>query len=198
MADLARTPALGGAEPAILRAPGFELREHPFVPMLRLQALRADLAALSASGSDLLPATPNRALGDDPWILWRAPGDWLAYSLASPLEELERGLRPRLAPFSASSASPLYWTDVSSTGALFEIGGPRAIEVLMRDCTLDLEGGAVPAGACAQTAIAQLTVMIHRPAAAPAWRLWVDRTAARHLWEWLADSVALAAPLPSK
>ena len=84
--------------------------------------------------------------------------------------------------------------DVSSTGALFEIGGPRAIDVLMRDCTLDLEGGAVPPGGCAQTTLAQLTVMVHRPAAEPAWRLWVDRTAARHLWEWLLDSVALVVP----
>jgi sarcosine oxidase subunit gamma len=188
MPELTRSSALGAAPPAVHSVPGVELRELPLVPMLRLQALGADLASLSRSAPEVLPFTPNRSLGADPWILWRAPGDWLTYSLTAPMEELERTLRGDL------SGSALYWMDVSSTGAMFEISGPGALDVLLRDCTLDLEGGAVPPGGCAQTPIAQLMVMIHRPSVEPLWRLWVDRSAARHLWAWLVDSTALAMP----
>jgi heterotetrameric sarcosine oxidase gamma subunit len=58
----------------------------------------------------------------------------------------------------------------------------------MRDCTLDLEGQAVPPGACAQTPFAQTTVMIHRPSTSEAWRLFVERYVANHVWDWLIDT----------
>ncbi len=56
------------------------------------------------------------------------------------------------------SAAPLVCTNVSSATTLFELSGAQAIDVLMRDCTLDLEGNAVPPSACAQTHLAQTTV----------------------------------------
>lgn len=188
MIDLERLSPLGGTEAARYRASGLELVEHPFVAQLRLQTLGVDrdrIREIAALAGGLLPEAPNRALGDDPWVLWRGPGDWLAYSLTRSFESLARAFGEPLAGL------PLYSTDVSSMYALVELSGERAVDVLMRDLTLDLEGGAIPPGACAQTLFAQVSVLVHRPEPGDRWRLWVDRSAARHLWDWLVDSAEL-------
>jgi len=185
MADLSRASALGGEPPFVFALPGCEVRELPFVAKLRLQAMRGDDAPLPAGARALLPETPNTGRGDDPAVLWRAPGDWLALSLTLSAEELERSIAERLA------GAAILIADVSSTSAVLELRGERALEILARDCTLDLEGSAIPPGDCAQTVIAQLSVLLHRPAAGDSWRLFVDRTAARHLRDWLVDSSRL-------
>ena len=198
---LARAAPVGGAAPARFRSEGIEIDELPFVAKLRIQAARRDVERLrdaAAAIPHLLPFAPNRAValgahgagGSDPWLLWRAPGDWLAYSLALDAAELEAALRDRI--HATTAAIRLHRTDVSSLFALFELSGPLAVETLMRSLTLDLEGGALPPGTCAQTVVAQVTVTLHRPGAAELWRLGVDRSAARYLWEWLVDSAELA------
>jgi sarcosine oxidase subunit gamma len=185
MADLARANPLGGEHPFVFTLPGCELRELPLVAKLRVQAMRGEPAAVIAEARSFLGETPNRSQGDDPCILWRAPGDWLAVSSTHSAEELARALGERLA------GAPVVLADVSSTSAVLELRGEQALEVMARDCTLDLEGNAVPPGGCAQTTIAQLSVLIHRPGAGDRWRLYVDRTAARHLRDFLVDSARL-------
>jgi sarcosine oxidase subunit gamma len=185
MTDLARANPLGGEHPFVFTLPGCELRELPLVAKLRLQAMRGETAALSAAARGFLAGTPNSSAGNEPCVLWRAPDDWLAVSHTLSPEELARTLGDRLA------GAPVVLADVSSTSAVLELRGEQALEVLARDCTLDLEGGAVPPGGCAQTMIAQLTVLIHRPVAGDSWHLYVDRTAARHLRDFLVDSARL-------
>lgn len=185
MPELPRAGALGGEEPFRFSLPGCEIRELPFVAKVRLQAMRGEGAPRTGSERALLPETPNGGAGEDPAVLWRAPGDWLAVSLVLPADELERRLRVELA------GAPVVLADVSAASAVLELGGERALEVLARDCTLDLEGDAVRPGDCAQTTIAQLSVLIHRPAGGEVWRLFVDRTAARHLRDFLVDSARL-------
>ncbi|MFN7940972.1 MAG: sarcosine oxidase subunit gamma family protein [Thermoanaerobaculia bacterium] len=182
MAELASLSPLGSGAPRVHRARGVELRELRRVAQVRIQALRADRDRLPSPAGEVLPRAPNAVAGSEPWILWRAPGDWLAYALEPTPERLAAILRERLA------GAPLLFADLSSASSLLEISGPRAAEVLARDCGLDFEGGGLPPGSCAQTAIAQMTIGIHRPSAAELWRLWVDRSAARHFFSWLVDS----------
>jgi len=122
---------------------------------------------------------PNTALGDDPVVLWKAPDDWLVYSetLSGPqlCEVLSR----------VSASAPLIVTDVSSASVVLELHGPRAIDILMRDCTLDLEGGAIGPGTCCQTALAQVNVMLHRSRDGNAWLLFIECSVASHVWDWL-------------
>lgn len=195
MAEMAEITELGpisalGDAASVRRFDGCELVELPNVAKLRLQAHRGELDALADRAGAALPFVPNTAAGAGPWLLWRAPGDWLVYALTDPTDPAETALRSlvdgRLAGLGLLSI------DVSAGLALFELRGPRALEVLLRDCTLDLEGDAVPPGGCAQTPIAQLLVLIHRPEGSDErWRLFVDRTAARHFWRWLVDSAEL-------
>jgi sarcosine oxidase subunit gamma len=151
------------------------------VAKLRMQALRSRGVSSLAADPALLPASPNAALGTDPTALWCAPDDWLAYSRTLSAA----AMTDWAATFTSQAA--LVVTDVSSASVVLELSGVRAVDVLMRDCSLDLEGDAVAVGACAQTLFAQTGVMIHR-VAPQTWRLFVERSVAVHVWEWLVDA----------
>jgi heterotetrameric sarcosine oxidase gamma subunit len=182
MVELAHQSPLGRDARQGVGAPGFTLREMPGVTKVRAQALRGHPGAAAGDPSRLLPAIPNTTLGDDPCVLWQAPGDWLACSQTLCAAQLGTML------LAARGAAPLVVTDVSSASVVLELTGARVLEVLARDCTLDLEGDAIPVAGCAQTVIAQVDVLIHRPPDREAWRLLVERSVAGHLWEWLTDS----------
>lgn len=163
-------------------AHGFRLRELEAVTKIRVQALRSRGMTAPAASPSQLPGVPNTALGTDPIALWRAPDDWLVYSQTLPADVLSKWVG------AVSSEAPLVVTDVSSASVVLELSGPRAVDILLRDCTLDLEGAAVPPGACAQTSFAQTGVLIHRPAEGDTWRLFVERSVAVHVWEWIIDT----------
>jgi len=161
---------------SLFSASGFTLRELAQVPKLRIQTVRGRSGALPR----VLPETPNTLSGTDPWILWRAPGDWMAYSITMPY--------PALTQTIAEDAPDCVLTDVSSGIVLLELSGQRTVDILMRDCTLDLDGGEIGIGRCAQTVLAQVNVLLHPCGTGPAWRLFVERSVAVHLWDWLVDT----------
>jgi len=151
--------------------------------MLRVQSLERD--TVCAAGSLRLPRKPNTVEGNDPFALWMAPGDWLVYSRTHSASDLASELRAEI------HAQSLLTTDVSGGRCVLELCGARTLDVLMRDCPLDLEGGAIPAEQCAQTLFAHTTVIIHRPSSALThWILFVERSVSQHVWEWLIDTAA--------
>jgi sarcosine oxidase, subunit gamma len=180
MSDLQRTSPMTSVQPII--GADFELRELQRVTKVRVQVLRRRGMSTPCADPQRLPISPNTASGTDPVVLWKAPDDWLAYSQTLSTAQLCSALRE------VPADATLILTDVSSASVVLELRGPRALDVLMRDCTLDLEGDAVKPGNCAQTALAQVNVIIHRPRDADVWRLFVERSVATHLWDWLIDS----------
>jgi heterotetrameric sarcosine oxidase gamma subunit len=186
MPDLERYSPLPKSA-AQFSAGGFQLRELPFVAKLRVQVLRRRGMQTPAASLMHLPDNPNTGLGSDPIALWKAPDDWLVYSPTLTADALNSWVA------AVPHNTPLIATDVSSASTVFELSGTNALDILMRDCTLDLEGNAVPPGACAQTQFAQVSVMIHRPTA-DTWRLFVDRSVAGHVWDWLLDTAERFGP----
>ncbi len=183
MLDLQRCSPLRD-DARLFSAAGFRIRELEPVTKLRVQGLHARGQYSAATDPKYLPERPNTICGVDPIALWKAPDDWLVYSqnlTARAMSDWVGAIR---------SEAPLVVTDVSSASVLLELSGSRTVDVLMRDCTLDLEGNAVPPGACAQTLFAQTTVMIHRDVSAETWRLLVERSVAMHVWEWLVDTAS--------
>lgn len=181
---------LGGSatsRPAVHRAAGCEIHELRVTAEARVQRRRGIGGIGDAAVPAILPTAPNTATGSDPWLLWRGPGDWHAYSLTLDDGALRAWLEERLGGRGALLAA------TSGATVAFELVGPAAVEVLLRDCGLDLEGDAVPVGACATTALAQLTVVLHHTGG-DRWRLWGDRSAARYLWAWLVDTAGPARP----
>jgi heterotetrameric sarcosine oxidase gamma subunit len=167
----------------------FEMCELPRVAKARVQALRSRGVNTPCSDPHHLPTSPNTAVGDDPFVLWKAPDDWLAYSQTlsgTQLCDILGGI---------PASAPLIVTDVSSASVVIQLSGARVFEVLMRDCTLDLEGGALSPGNCVQTAFAQVNVVLHRPRNGKTWRLFVERSVAPHVWAWLSNGIDIS-PTP--
>jgi sarcosine oxidase, subunit gamma len=179
---LARSPLL---ESVLERTvPEFTLRELENVAQVRVQALRSRGMDKPAANPPQLPNVPNTSCGTDPIALWKAPDDWLVYSQVLTTEALSRWIA------TVTSEAPLIVTDVSCASVVLELGGPRALDVLLRDCPLDIEGNAIPPGACAQTLFAQTSVIIHRPTKPGSWHLFIERSVAIHVWEWLLITAA--------
>jgi heterotetrameric sarcosine oxidase gamma subunit len=179
MIELERRSPLAPVSPHPFLAEHFELRELPHVTKIRVQARRSSSPLTVGSFVDV---AANASAGIDPIVLWKAPREWLAYSTSLAADKVLATLRQE------SQNASLVLTDVSSASVVLELQGQRALDVLMRDCTLDLEGDAVPPGHCAQTTLAQVGVLIHRPAEQLKWRLFVDRSVAGHVWEWIVDT----------
>lgn len=150
---------------------GMKLTERAGVPKLRVQRMPGASPALAAA----LPATPNTAQGDGPWALWLGPAEWLIYALEGGIEPLQRMVEPEVRAGAAVVA------EVSEGLALIELSGAETLEVLATGCGLDLAGGAVPPGGCAQSHFHQVPLLLHRPAGSESWRLFVDRGLSRHL-----------------
>ena len=181
MTELLRSSPLTALRLPLI-ATGFELRELASVAKVRLQAFRDQRWSQHSGQQRRLPVIPNTAVGFDPVALWMGPEDWLVYSVSLTADQILDSLRDII------TAAPLIATDASPASIVLELRGPRALDILMRDCTLDLEGGAIQAGACAQTSFAQVSVLIHRLAGDNAWRMFVERPVAMHVFEWLSDT----------
>jgi heterotetrameric sarcosine oxidase gamma subunit len=185
MTDERYSTALHGCA-AIRGTPGTTCADVEVVALQRAAKVRIQARAVEERTG--LPLEPNTATGTGPWALWRAPGDWLAYDTERSPAELVR--------WAAERAPAAAWvTDTSSSSTIIELRGSSVPTLLMRDCPIDLEGGSLPPGGCLQTVVAATAVMMHRQPDGTTWRLFVERSAARHVWDWLEDSVAVAMAL---
>ncbi|MFQ5985056.1 MAG: sarcosine oxidase subunit gamma [Alphaproteobacteria bacterium] len=121
--------------------------------------------------------------------LWLGPDEWL---IATPPGEegrvaakLERALQGRHAAV----------TDVSEARTVIRVSGPRARDVLMKGCSLDLHLRVFGPGRCAQSAVAKAQVILHQTDELPTFDLYVDRSFAEYLWLWLEDAAAEYKPV---
>jgi len=154
----------------------------PVRASVRLQVSVRALSAASVIGSVALPQQPNTWAGTDPIIWWVSPDAWLIQS-ARESDELAAQLRADCVNL------PCAITDLSDGLVTIALEGPDAGAVLARGCGLDLRAGSFGAQACARTRLAQLPVLIRRPAASR-FELVVDRSAAQYLQDWLVDAAA--------
>ena len=85
---------------------------------------------------------------------------------------------------------PDEWLVTAPEGVAPDLMGrlPRARALLEKGCGLDLHPRAFGPGSCAQTLFAKLPVILDQLSAAPSYRLFVRRSAARWLAEWLIDA----------
>ncbi|MBM3490041.1 MAG: sarcosine oxidase subunit gamma [Alphaproteobacteria bacterium] len=116
-------------------------------------------------------------------LLWLGPDEWLirgpdGADLTGRLgQELGDVLHQRVA--------------ISDARALIGLGGERAREVLSKGCGLDLHPSLFRPGACTQTLLGRVGVLLHAlPADRPQFDLYVARSYADYLWHWLADAAS--------
>lgn len=131
-----------------------------------------------------LPTQPchSSSAGGMHW-LWLNPNEWL---LVAPLEKEEQILST-LAPLMNEFVA-LVTCNTDSRVAI-GVEGRVAADLLSKGCTLDLHASAFSAGQCTVTRFADVPVIIHRTSPT-AFDLYVDRSLAHYLWDWLVDAAS--------
>jgi sarcosine oxidase, subunit gamma len=116
--------------------------------------------------------------------LWLGPDEWLITAPVGAVPDIAGRLRRALAGRHAAVSN------LSASRAVIEIAGPQARALLEKGCGLDLHPRAFAPGNCARTLLARLPVIIDQVNAAPLYRLFVDRSSAGWLCDWLIDAAA--------
>ncbi len=83
-----------------------------------------------------------------------------------------------------------YVSEQSHSRAVIRISGARALDVLARECRLDLHPSVVQAGFCAQTNMAKIGVLMHKVDDAPTFNLVVFSGFADSFWHWITHASA--------
>jgi sarcosine oxidase, subunit gamma len=115
-------------------------------------------------------------------VLWLGPDEWLVTAPRGFAPDLIGRLHRALAERHATIV------DLSASRAILEIAGPQARTLLQKGCGIDLHPRVFGPGQCAQTVFAKLPVIIDQSSAAPVYRLFVRRSAAHWLAQWLIDA----------
>lgn len=181
MAETRHSP-LEGVLPWSLSDGAVSLAELRFARQIGLR-LRPPMPAYI--GGLPLPLRPNRvAVMRAIRTLWLGPDEWLITAAEDAVPDLLSWMSHAAAGRRADV------TDLSASRIIIEIGGPQARTLLEKGCGLDLHPRAFTAGCCAQTVFAGLPVILDQISAAPSYRLFVRRSAARWLCDWLIDAAA--------
>jgi sarcosine oxidase subunit gamma len=131
----------------------------------------------------VLPGRPNTATASATTsLLWLGPERWLAVSPDSAAGELYASLAEACGTHAAV-------TDLGHARTCLRLSGARVRDLLAKGVGIDLHPRAFPPGACAQTLLPHVTVLLHA-AEESTIDLYVARSTAQHIWEWLTDAAA--------
>ena len=150
---------------ATASGPAAELRELPFLAQV-------DVRTVLPEPSGAVAQVRGRT------ALWLGPDEWLVVGADGEQGEIE-----------ATFADATSVVDVSGQRTTLELRGPRAREVLMKGCTLDLHPWSFSADRCAQTLLARAQVILWQVDDEPRYRLLVGCSFAPYLVEWLLDAM---------
>jgi sarcosine oxidase, subunit gamma len=129
----------------------------------------------------LAPGTTART--DHVAALWLGPASWLLVAgAASPLVDYA-------AKRDAVNAAGGALFDLSASRVAWTISGPRAADVLAKGCPLDFHPRVFAAGACAQSILGHVNVLIERRDEST-FTAMVARSFARDLWQALCETSA--------
>lgn len=141
-------------------------------------------ASLGRSFEVPWPMQPNTTASNAVSVLWMAPGQWAIVDLpaAAVAERVAHGC----------GAALYHLADVSDGRVGFEISGELARDLFAKGCSLDLHARVFKPGACAQTLLAHIAVLLFSPRTLPGaeriYRLYADVSVAEHLRRWFQDA----------
>ncbi len=159
--------------------PGFDLNQIDgrSIVRLRVRPQAADAAAKALQ----LPQQALQWRGEDPAAYWLGPDQWLLTSDTKPAQEI-------ISHIDRTLSGQLYAaTDMSSHYVCFALRGPAARTVLAMGCGIDMHESAFMTGQCTHTHFANVQLFIvvvednH-------FELYVDRSHARYLSDWLVNA----------
>ena len=129
-----------------------------------------------------LPTTPNTTANNEKiTALWLSKKEWLIVNPSIDTEEV-RSLQNHISDIHALAL------DVSDRWTAINVSGKKAIDVLSKGTTIDLDNSVFGSGACAQTTLWTVNVIIYQIDEKPTFDIFVDSTMAKFLWQWLEHS----------
>ena len=162
------------------------ISERPFLGHLNLRGDSDDAGFMSAAESVLgfgLPTEPNTvAANGDLLALWLGPDEWHIVTLPAAQTPLMDSLE------AAFDGMHVAVTDVTGGQAVIVVSGPRARDVLVKGCPLDLHPRVFKPADCAQTLLAKANVIIRCVDDSPSFELIVRRSFAEYTALWLQDA----------
>ncbi len=146
-----------------------------------------------ATAIGVRPASESGAVAqaDGRVALWIGPGEWLVVTTPGMEGETVAGLREGIAGHGAAV------TDVSESLAVITVSGADARHLLAKGMSLDLHPRAFAPGRCARASLAKTVVLIHQTDDQPTFDLYVDRSYAEYLWQWLEDAAGSMLGIPA-
>ena len=182
LAHLAERLAAG----SVPGAEGVELAEIALPVKVNLRGDPGDAAFRRAVASALglePPVAANTSTRAGPTrCFWLGPDEWFVVAARSG-EDLAARLRAALAGQHVSVV------DVGAAYVALQLTGPRAREVLAKACPLDLHPRAFHLGYCAQSNFARTQALVALEDEAPVFHLFVRRSFAGYLADWLLDAM---------
>jgi sarcosine oxidase subunit gamma len=127
----------------------------------------------------VLPTGSREKTDHDRTIYWLAPNDWLLVNPTADADDIKSALRD------SASGSTTIVTDVTDAWSIIDISCEGAIAKLAEGCSVEFHDEVFPSGRYALTRLQHLSVIIHRLDNTPRFRILVDRSVARFLWDWL-------------
>ena len=129
-----------------------------------------------------LPTTPNTTANNEKiTALWLSKKERLLVNPSIDTEEV-RSLQNHISDIHALAL------DVSDRWTAINVSGKKAIDVLSKGTTIDLDNSVFGSGACAQTTLWTVNVIIYQIDEKPTFDIFVDSTMAKFLWQWLEHS----------
>ena len=130
-----------------------------------------------------LPTLPNTTTTNDKiTALWLSQKEWLIVVNPSINNEEVESLQNEI------SNTHSLAIDVSDRWTTINISGNKVIDVLSKGTFVDLDNSVFGIGACAQTTLWTVNVIIYKIDSKPSFDLFVDSTMATFLWQWLEHS----------
>lgn len=170
------------------RAKGVVFAERRPLTIINLQGSAGDAAFREAVqngiGMDLPESTDTVASSGTHTVLWLGPDRWWLVSLPEMASALEGDLNTAL------NGQAIAVTDVSHGWTAVRIGGEAARDLLAKLCSLDLHPRSFKPGSCVQTELRGFYVVLHAVDETPRFDLFLPRSYAVSMWEWLVDAAA--------
>jgi len=159
--------------------PGFDLKQIKDRSIVRLR-VRPNEAG--AAGKTLqFPLQALRWQDGEPASHWLGPDQWLLTSDTRTAKDI-------ISHIDSALSGQLYAaTDMSSSNACFALNGPAARMVLAMGCGIDMHTNEFRTGQCVRTNFASVPLFIVA-VDEDSFMLYVDRSYARYLCDWITRS----------
>lgn len=112
-----------------------------------------------------------------------SPGQWMLFANKGADGSFKRFLDTQISKIG-------YVSEQSHSRVAIRISGAHVLDVLSRECRLDLHSTVAKTGFCAQTNMAKIGVLMHKVDESPTFDLFVFAGFADSFWHWLTEASA--------